>query len=182
MERSSAVRYTYQDLLSMPENEPGRHEVLDGNLYVTPGPRLNHQRVARDLGTMMHAIAREGGLGEVVGPMTVHVHDEMVFQPDLIFIPADRMEIADPEGHVHGVPDLAIEILSPSTRSYDRSLKRKHYVSSGLPELWLVDIDARAVEVWRAGADEPVTVRDALTWQVGDRAIELPLEEVFQSV
>lgn len=182
MERSSAVRYTYQDLLSLPESAAVRHEILDGRLYVTPSARVNHQRVARDLGAMMHAIARRHALGEVVGTVTVHVHDELVFEPDLLFIRADRMGIADPEGHVHGVPDLAVEILSPSTRSYDRNLKRKHYFDAGLPELWLVDIDARAVEVWRHGAVEPEVVREAVTWTVGDGSFRLPLAEVFAGV
>lgn len=182
MERSSAVRYTYQDLLTMPESGAVRHEILDGRLYVTPTARVNHQRVARDLGAMMHATAREHALGEVVGPVTTHVHDELVFEPDLLFIRADRMEIVDPEGHVHGVPDLAIEILSPSNRSYDRNLKRKHYLDAGLPELWLIDIDARAVEVWRTGASEPEVVEDAITWSVGDASFSLPLAEIFAGV
>ena len=149
MQRSTAVRFTYQDLLSLPENESRRHEILDGKLYVTPGPRFDHQRVATNLLLVMAPLARGHGLGEVVGPMTVHVRDELVFEPDLIFIRADRMHVADPVGHLHGLPDLVIEILSPSTRSYDRALKRKYYMEAGVAELWLVDIDERMVEVWR---------------------------------
>lgn len=182
MERSSAVRYSYQDLLSLPESPVCRHEILDGRLYVTAAPRMNHQRVSRDLCALMQGIARERGLGEVVGPVTIHVHDEMVFEPDLVFIRADRLQIADPEGDVHGVPDLAIEILSPSTRAYDRNLKRKHYMESGLPELWLVDIDARTVEVWRPGADESQVVKDSVVWEIGGESIHLPLDEIFQGV
>jgi Uma2 family endonuclease len=182
VERSSAVHYTYQDLLSLPESPTRRHEILDGKLYVTAAPRVNHQRVVLDLGAMMRTLAREHALGEVVGPVTVHVHDEMVFEPDLVFVRSDRMEIVDPEGDVHGVPDLAIEVLSPSTRSYDRSSKRKHYVDAGLQEIWLVDIQARSVEVWRAGAGEPELVRDFVTWRVGDAAFPLPLAEMLRGV
>lgn len=182
MERSTAIRFTYQDLLSLPEEQSRRHEILDGKLYVTPGPRLDHQRVARDLGALMLRLAREHGLGEVVGPMTVHVHDELVFEPDLIFIRANRMEIADPESHVHGVPDLVVEILSPSTRTYDRTLKRKHYLDAGVPELWIVDIDEGTIEVWRPAAADPAVVRDAVTWNVGDVSFDIPLADVFRSV
>ncbi|HUF77093.1 MAG TPA: hypothetical protein VMM35_12485, partial [Longimicrobiales bacterium] len=64
MERSSAVRYTYQDLLALPESAT-RHEILDGKLYVTAAPRVNHQRVALDLAAIMRTLAREHGLGEV---------------------------------------------------------------------------------------------------------------------
>lgn len=181
MERSSAVRYTYQDLLALPESAT-RHEILDGKLYVTPTPRVNHQRVARDMGAVMHALAREHDLGEVFGPMTIHVHDEMVFEPDLVFIRSDHSEIIDPEGHVHGVPDLVIEVLSPSNHAYDRNLKRKHYLASGVPEVWLVDIDSRSIEVWRPGSEEPERVDSSLTWRVGDLDLEIPLAEVFRGV
>jgi Uma2 family endonuclease len=183
VERSSAVRYTYQDLLSLPESPTRRHEILDGKLYVTAAPRVSHQRVVLNLGAMMHALAREHRLGEVfVGPVTVHVHDEMVFEPDLVFVGSDRMWIVDPEGDIHGVPDLVVEVLSPSTRSYDRNLKRKHYMDSGLPQLWLVDIQQRAVEVWRSGVEEPDVERDAVRWQVGSGSFPLPLEEMLAGI
>lgn len=183
MERSSAVRFNYQDLLSLPESPARRHEVLDGRLYVTAAPRVNHQRVARDLCAMMHAIAREHDVGEVfVGPVAVYVHDEMVFMPDLAFVRSDRMQIVDPEGDIHGLPDLIVEVLTPSTRSYDRNLKRKYYMDSGLPELWLVDIQARAVEVWCSGSEEPEVERDAVVWQVGTGTFPLSVEETLAGV
>jgi len=183
VERSSAVRYTYQDLLSLPESPTRRHEILAGKLYVTAAPRVNHQRVVLDLGAMMHTLARGHELGEVVvGPVAVHVHDEMVFMPDLVFVRAERMHILDPEGDIHGVPDLVVEVLSASTRSYDRNLKRKHYMDSGVPELWLIDIEARAVEVWRVRADEPDVERDVVSWQVGSGSFPLSLEEMLAGV
>jgi Uma2 family endonuclease len=130
----------------------------------------------------MHGLARAHGLGEVVGPVTVHVHDEMVFEPDLAFIRADRMHIVDPEGDVHGVPDLVVEVLSPSNRSYDRGLKRKHYHESGVPEVWLVDIAARSIDIWRAGSSAAERVEDTATWRVGERTFEIPLAEVFRGI
>jgi len=72
-------------------------------------------------------------------------------------------------------PDLVIEIRSPSTSSYDRKLKRKHYLESGVSELWFVDTDARSIEVWRPSSDEPARVDETLTWSVGDASFELPL-------
>jgi Uma2 family endonuclease len=61
-------------------------------------------------------------------------------------------------------------------------LKRKHYLENGLPELWLVDIDARTIDVWRPGADGPERVRDSITWRVGDASFDLPFEEIFRGV
>jgi Uma2 family endonuclease len=181
MERSTAARFTYQDHVALPESAT-RHEILDGKLYVTASPRVNHQRVVFAMAEIMRAFAREHGLGEVVGNVTIHVHDEMVFEPDLVFIRADRMGIIDPEGDVHGVPDLVVEVLSPSNRSYDRNLKRKHYLESGVPELWLVDIDGRSIEVWRAGSATSERVEKATTWRVGELALAIPLAEVFRGI
>ena len=182
MEPSSAVRWTYRDLQPIPETNAVRYEILDGHLYVTPAARLNHQLVATNLTTLMYSLAEERGLGEVVGHVDVVVRQDMLFVPDLIFIRAERMGIADPEGAVHGVPDLVIEILSPSTRRYDRELKRRHYLESGVAELWLIDIDAREIEVWRPAADEPTIARDAIEWRVGDDTFELPFAEIFRAV
>ena len=182
MERSSAVRYTYRDILSLPESETRRHEILDGKLYVTAAPRVNHQRVVFDLAALMNAIAGERNAGEVMGSVTVHVDDDMVFVPDLVFVSRDRVSIVDPEGDVHGMPDLVVEVLSPSTRSYDRELKRKHYLAAGLAELWLVDVDARSVEVWRTGPVGADHVEDALVWRVDGGAFELRLADIFRRV
>jgi Uma2 family endonuclease len=181
VERSSTVRYTYQDLLALPECAT-RHEILDGKLYVTAAPRVNHQRVVFALAEIMRAFAREHDLGEVVGYVNIHVHDEMVFEPDLVFIRSDRSEMIDPEGDVHGVPDLVIEVLSPSTRAYDCNLKRKHYLESGVPEVWLVDIDRRSVEVWRSGSKGPERHGETVTWRVGELAVEMSLADIFRGV
>ena len=178
----ATIRYTYQDHRSIPEDHR-RHEIIDGALFVRPTPRLNHQRVALELALLMRPLARARQLGEVVGPITDHLHDELVLEPDLVFIRTDRMDIADPEGDVHGPPDLVVEILSPkSTQSYDRNLKRKRYLESGVAEVWLVDIDERCVEVWRPGADTPEVVTDVLEWNVDGHRFEIPLAEVFRDV
>ncbi len=181
MHRASTVRYTYTDYQSIPEDHR-RHEIVDGELFVTPVPRLNHQQVARDVMLALTTRAREHDLGMAVGPITVHLHDELVLEPDVVFIRKDRLEIADPEGDVHGPPDLVVEVLSPSTESYDRNLKRKRYLESGVEEVWVIDIDERMVEVWRPDLEEPEQVRDVLRWRVTGRAFEIPLLEVFRAV
>jgi Uma2 family endonuclease len=114
--------------------------------------------------------------------MTVHLHDELVLEPDLVFISNDRMDIADPEGWVHGPPDLVVEILSPTTRRRDEGVKRERYLEWGVQELWIVDVDERSVDVWRAGAEAPERVQDALVWRVGGRTFEIPLQDVFRRV
>ena len=92
----------------------------------------------------------------------------------------------DSESSIHDaaswVPhDLVVEILSPSNRDDDRSLKRKRYLSGGVPELWIVDADENAIDVWRPGLVEPERPRGAVTWDAGERTFEVVLDDVFQS-
>lgn len=173
------IRYTYQDHKSIPEG-PLRHEIIDGELFVTPAPGFSHQIVAGNLTVLLRSLMGGEDLGVVVGPITVHFHDELVLEPDVVFIDASRRDIIDPEGDIHGPPDLVIEILSPSTRRYDEDLKRERYLASGVGELWLVDVDRREVRRWWPGDEAPETVREALAWGAGEQAFEISLAEVFR--
>ncbi|MEX0867026.1 MAG: Uma2 family endonuclease, partial [Pirellulales bacterium] len=90
-------------------------------------------------------------------PIDVHLAEFDVVVPDfVVLLPANR--IVTPT-KIKGVPDLLIEILSPSTREYDRTLKRKRYEAAGVPEFWLVDPENHTVEqlILRDGK---YTVRD----------------------
>jgi Uma2 family endonuclease len=88
-------------------------------------------------------------------------------QPDIVFLRAGNTPGTEDQGF-QGIPDLVIEVLSPGTRRRDRTLKRDAYRDAGVPEYWLVDPDARTVEVhvlesgkyvehFRGGAGEAVS-------------------------
>ncbi|MSR19847.1 MAG: Uma2 family endonuclease [Gemmatimonadetes bacterium] len=162
---------------------PGRPSwIVDGELFVSPTPRPRHQEVVVNLTRILSTLAVQHGLGTIyTGPITVRLHDDTAMEPDIIFVRADRLGIVDPRRGVLGPPDLVVEILSPSNRDYDRSLKRKRYLSGGVPELWIVDADENAIDVWRPGLVEPERPRGAVTWGAGERTFEVVLEDVFQS-
>jgi len=180
MPARSDVRYTYEDYLSIPEGTSERYEIVDGELFVTPAPRFRHQQVVMNLAYLLSGLAREHGLGEVVGPLTVRLADDTVTEPDLVFLRSDRLGIIE-QGRIHGTPDLVVEVLSPSNRDYDRTLKRRRYMASGLPELWILDADEHTIEVWQPGAAEPETPRDVVTWRVGERTFDISLADIFRS-
>ncbi len=80
-----------------------------------------------------------------------------------------------------GAPDLVVEVLPPSNREYDRTLKRKRYLASGVGELWIVDADERTIEVWRQGQQARTISSGSIAWSVGEKSFDIPLAEIFRS-
>ena len=70
------------------------------------------------------------------------------YQPDLVFISESQRDILSKEGLIEGVPDLVIEILSPSTGKYDRGDKMRVYEQHGVKEYWIVDLANKLIEVY----------------------------------
>ena len=141
------IRFDYEAYRALPETGP-RYQLVDGDLIMSPAPTFWHQELAARLFMELRLFVEQGSLGKVLfSPLDVILSDEDVFQPDLVFISAARKRIIVPEG-VRGVPDLCVEILSPSNRSLDVKTKRLMYARCGLPELWLVDPDAHSVRVF----------------------------------
>ena len=83
-----------------------------------------------------------------------------------------------------GIPDLVIEVLSPSSVVTDRVTKRVRYQKSGVPMYWIVDIEARRVEAWTPDADRPLIIADTLTWRPDPAApaLEIDLGPFFAAV
>lgn len=182
MAARSTVRYTFKDYLAIPEDPHHRHEIVGGELHVTPSPRVRHQEVVGNLVVALHSQAEAQGLGLVLpGPVGVRLRDDLVLEPDVVFVRQERLDLVDPEGQIHGPPDLVIEVLSPSNQAYDRDLKRKRYLEAGVPEVWIVDADAGVIEVWRAGTDHPDRPEGTLEWVVGERVCALEVAGIFAS-
>ncbi len=143
---ATKLKLTYQDYVLLPDDGK-RYEILDGDLYVTPSPTARHQIVSANLFFALSGHVRAEGLGRILAaPLDVVFADDTIVQPDLLFISNERLPIL--RDWVHGAPDLLIEILSPGTRDRDRTLKRRLYARHGVRELWLVDPEARQVEVY----------------------------------
>ena len=147
MARSTpAVKLTYDDYRETPDDE--RYELLDGELVMTPAPRLSHQDVAMQLGTLLNLFVKERGLGKIfAAPCDVVLSETDVVQPDLLFVARDREHLLSNGANVWGAPDVVVEILSPSTAALDRTFKRELYARHGVKEYWLVDPDVRTVTV-----------------------------------
>lgn len=142
-------RWTYADYKRLPQ-DGWRYEVIEGELHMAPAPRPKHQKVGMHLSSSMHQHAKHRGLGAVLtAPIDVILAGyASPVQPDILFIRKDRLHIIQDE-YVEGPPDLVVEILSPSNWLDDRRTKFRLYAQAGVLEYWLVDPEARSVEVFR---------------------------------
>ena len=149
----SSTKFTYADYVLLPDDGL-RHEIIEGEHYVTPAPVTRHQRISGNLYYLMRSYLEAHPIGELFhAPYDVVLADTNVFVPDLVYISKDRWHLITVK-NLQGAPDLAIEILSPSTRFRDERLKRGVYERMGVEEYWIVDPDRDAIDVRRRAADD----------------------------
>ena len=178
----AAIRVTWRDVQTMPD-DGNRYEAIDGEMYVTPAPTLRHQLVSMKLTDVLLQLLVKPGHGLLVAaPVGVEfLETEEGVQPDLVFISTARLNIAR-ENTIQGAPDLVIEILSPRTARRDRTIKLQLYRRQGVAEYWVVDIDAKQVEVWplAAGATQAERYTDVLPVRLHGQVIgSIELTKVF---
>jgi len=141
------TKLTYDDYQHLPPDGK-RHEIIDGEHYVTPTPTLRHQWVARRLVAAFENYLRTHPVGEVFfAPLDVILTKFDVVEPDVLYVSNERAGIL--QDWVRGAPDLAIEILSPTTRRTDEVAKRKLYERVGVLEYWIVDPELDVAKVYR---------------------------------
>lgn len=117
---------------------PERFEIIEGVRYdFLASPKITHQVILTSLYNAIHTTCSPSGI-IIVAPMDVHLDSDNIVQPDLIFILNENLHIIQ-DGWVKGVPDLLVEILSPSTGSRDKVRKKALYERFGVKEYWIVD-------------------------------------------
>ena len=146
----TTIRYTYEDYLSLPDNGK-RHEIIEGELHMTPAPSVIHQRISLNIVMLLMPFVAGTRRGSVLyAPVDVVLSEEDVIQPDIVYVSKERSSIIT-QRNIHGAPDLVIEILSERTKTLDKKQKRQLYERHGVKEYWLVDPDERSVEVLSLG-------------------------------
>jgi Uma2 family endonuclease len=142
-----------------------RYELIAGELLVTPAPRGAHQRAVAAFFMALAPYVEREHVGEaVLSPADLELEPENITQPDVFVVPATTDSLWREWTDVKTLL-LAVEVLSPGTAPDDRSTKRSLYQRVGVPEYWIVDLDARLVERWRPGDDRPEIVRHELAWK-----------------
>ncbi len=161
-----------------------RYEVVAGELLVTPAPGFAHQEAVRLLILALSGYVERTNVGHAAfSPADLTPEPGALVQPDafVVGLVAGRRprDWADIERLL-----LAIEVLSPSTARADRAVKRRLYQRAGVPEYWIVDLEARLVERWRPGDERPEIVTERLEWapEPGFDPLIIDLPEFFGRV
>ena len=139
--------YTLGDYYALPDDQ--RVEIIDGVIYDMAAPTSAHQRILAILTAMFEAFVsgNEGNCQVFMAPCDVQLDrdERTMVQPDLMVI-CNRDQIL--MRGIFGAPDLVIEILSPSTREKDITIKTAKYCSAGVREYWIIDPDRQIVLVY----------------------------------
>lgn len=153
---------TYAEYRALPENGK-RYEVLEGELYMTAAPVLNHQRVLRTLLGILDRHIQATKWGEILpAPVELYLDKRNFVEPDIVAVSNARRSILR-EKNIQGAPDLVIEIISPSTARTDRIRKAKLYAKHQIPHYWIVDYADKTLE--------------AFEWSKGGYVLAAALEE-----
>ena len=122
-------------------------ELSEGELIMPPHPTPTHQRTVLRLATDFQSFLQAHDLGILyIAPLPVRLWTGKIREPDILFFThahADRIG-----EQACGPPDLAVEVISPTTEHTDRGEKFAEYARAGIFEYWLVDPNARAIEVY----------------------------------
>ena len=177
-------KLTYEDYVLFPDDGL-RHEILDGEHYVSASPFVRHQRISSRIYKPLSSWVEDHGLGEVFYAsvdVVLSPHDVVV--PDLFYISKERSYIIT-EKNIQGAPDLIIEIISPGTRLRDEGIKLQSYGACGVEEYWMVYPDRQTTRVcrreggrFRLAAELSAAARDVLTTPLLP-GLEIPLTEIF---
>ena len=178
------VKLTYEDFVHFPDDGK-RHELIDGEHYVTPSPNRRHQQISGELFGLIWSHLKRHPAGEIyAAPFDVVFSNFDVVEPDLLFVSSERARVLT-DNNVQGAPDLVVEIGSPATRRRDEKTKLPLYERFGVQEYWVVDPDVDVIKVYRLVegryqrvAELTLAARDALSTPLMP-GLELSLTDIF---
>lgn len=167
-----AQRMTAEQFMkAFPEDSHPRVQLVAGEVVVSQ-PGFLHQVVqARLLVAISNWTAAGLERGVVVNPLDVLMDDVNMYAPDILWYPPARAPSLE-DRPPYPLPDLAVEVRSPSTWRYDVGVKRQVYEAQGLAELWLVDTESQSVLVFR---------RSKVALATFDVSLELESDETLGS-
>jgi Uma2 family endonuclease len=160
-------------------------QLVDGVMIVNDPTLLHNLSQVRILTELTIWVEAAPGRGFASTPTDVVADEYNVFGPDVVWLSEERVPKRLDERLV-GMPNLAVEVRSPSTWRYDVGKKRAAYERAGLAELWLVDTASQTVIVCRRSVKDAPSFDIELELSAGDEltspqlpGFSLPVERVF---
>ena len=180
------TRLTNADYIAQtpPSHRGRRYQLINGELIEMAGANLAHQIFLMQFSILLTPQVNALDIGEVIAaPYDVHIDRFDTYQPDLLFVSNARRPILQRAG-AYGSPDVAVEVLSESTRRRDLVEKLPVYLAAGVGEVVVVDLDNRTAAVYTGagGAVTPARVLgadDTLTLD-GMPGVAVPLGPIFE--
>jgi Uma2 family endonuclease len=179
------AKLTYDDFLLFPDDGK-RHELIDGEHYVTPSPNVRHQQISMELTFAIRSWLEEHPVGRLfAAPLDIVFTQFDVVEPDILYLSHERAAEVLTAQHLRGAPELLVEIGSRGTRKRDETIKRRLYERSGVSEYWFVDPELDVVRVYRRDGEGFARPRE-LSREAGDAlptpllpGLTLPLARIF---
>jgi len=177
----SPVKLTYKEYALFPA-DGNRHEIINGRHYMNAAPNPRHQFISRHIQFQLIEQIELQGHGEVINaPIDLQLSEVDVVQPDLVVVLKENRIITTTK--IKGIPDLVIEILSPSNRTHDLELKKRLYEQFRIPEFWVVDPEEENVLQFRLtpeGRFSQAEIHTAnISWQAAFGTAQVDLRRVW---
>jgi Uma2 family endonuclease len=142
-------------------------ELSEGRLIMHPTPSFAHQEAVNELGFALRRYVKTEGLGRAItSPFDVRLWEDKIRQPDVLFIRSENLSQIKTT-YLDGPPDWVAEVISPGSRTVDEVDKLADYAKAGVPEYWLVDLEAQTIRVNVLAGD---SYRLAATYEAGQTA------------
>ena len=160
------------------EEDEVRTELIHGKIVLmSPRPRVNHTRISGNIYAAFKAALTGKTCEAFTDGVDVYLDEKNHFVPDVMIVRNPSQVKRD---HVEGAPTLVVEVLSPSTQVRDRSVKMRAYAAAGVQEYWIVDPEAKRVEVYRQQSGQMELHRVYTRFTPEQRAEEQEVAEDFR--
>jgi Uma2 family endonuclease len=160
-------------------------EFIQGEV-IMHSPALNrHLQATKAIFKLMESHVSTNNLGDVQIEKAMTSFPRNDYEPDLMFFGVGKMGLISPDTLRFPIPDLIVEVLSPSTENHDRGIKFEDYALHGVVEYWIVDTVAETVELYRlvGSSYPPVTAQtDGFLSSTVIPGFEMPVRAIFDSV
>lgn len=172
---------TWSDFIALPADD--RRELIGGRLLEIDVPTQQHEHIIATLIYFLMGWVRAGGGGRVLASgYKIRIRDDQAFMPDVQYFRSGRHPPS--QGLVEGGPDLAVEVISPSSGRYDRVEKLNGYAAIGTAEYWLIDPEQQTLHQYILGANKRFVLAELLEGEVNFlparfAGLALPLTELW---